>query len=50
MVIHVTFHGLILLLSVLHNEMMKVRPTQPSCEDHYVLREIMLRRTKVFNH
>jgi hypothetical protein len=26
--------------------MMKVYPSQPSSEDHYILREIMLRRTK----
>jgi hypothetical protein len=29
---------------------MKVRPSQPSSEDYYILREIMLRRTKDFNH
>jgi hypothetical protein len=30
--------------------MMKVCPSQPSSIDHYILREIMLRRTKVFDH
>jgi hypothetical protein len=30
--------------------MMKVCPSSPSSKDHYILREIMLRRTKVFNH
>jgi hypothetical protein len=29
--------------------MMKVHPSQPSSEDHYILREIMLRRTKGLN-
>jgi hypothetical protein len=29
--------------------MMKVCPSWPSSEDHYILREIMLRRTKGFN-
>jgi hypothetical protein len=31
-------------------KMMKVRPSRPSSEDHYIPREIMLRRTKVSNH
>jgi hypothetical protein len=30
--------------------MMKVSPSQPSSEDHYILREIMLRKTKGINH
>jgi hypothetical protein len=30
--------------------MMKVRPSLPSSEDHYILKEIMLQRTKVFNY
>jgi hypothetical protein len=34
----------------LHIEMMKVCPSLPSSEDHYILKEIMLQRTKVFNH
>jgi hypothetical protein len=39
------FH--MLLLTLLYTEMMKVRPSQPSSEDHYIPREIMLRKTKV---
>jgi hypothetical protein len=39
-----------LLLPLIYTVMMKVRPSQPSSEDHYILREIMLRRTKDFNH
>jgi hypothetical protein len=31
-------------------EMMKVCPSRLLSEDHYILREIMFRRTKVFNH
>jgi hypothetical protein len=30
--------------------MIKVRPSQPSSEDRYILREIMLRRTKGINY
>jgi hypothetical protein len=45
-------------LSVLHMfmfislyvKMMKVCPSLPSSGDHYILKEIMLQRTKVFNH
>jgi hypothetical protein len=29
---------------------MKVCPSLPSSEDHYIPREIMLRRMKYFNH
>jgi hypothetical protein len=39
-----------LLLSLIYTAMMKVRPSWPSSEDHYILRGIMLRRTKGFNH
>jgi hypothetical protein len=34
----------------LHHKMMKVCPSWPSSEDHYIREEIMLRRTKVFDH
>jgi hypothetical protein len=34
----------------LYAEMMKACPSWPSSEDHYIREEIMLRRTKVFNH
>jgi hypothetical protein len=34
----------------LYTEMMKVRPSWPSFKYHYIQKEIMLRRTKVFNH
>jgi hypothetical protein len=33
----------------LHIGMMKARPSLPSSENHYILREIMFRRIKVFN-
>jgi hypothetical protein len=39
-----------LLLPLRYTVMMKVHPSQPSSEDHYILREIMLRRKKDFNH
>jgi hypothetical protein len=38
------------LFIFLHIEMTKVCPSQPSSEDYYILREIILWRTKVFNH
>jgi hypothetical protein len=38
-----------LLLSLTYTVMMKASPSRPSSEDHYILREIMLRRTKDFN-
>jgi hypothetical protein len=34
------------LYSCLHDKMMKVWPSWPSSEDHYIREEIMLRRTK----
>jgi hypothetical protein len=39
-----------LLLLLIYTAMMKVRSSLPSSEDHYILREIMLRRTKDFNY
>jgi hypothetical protein len=42
------FH--MLHLSLIYVVMMKVRPSYPSSEDRYILREIMLRRTKGINH
>jgi hypothetical protein len=42
------FH--MLRLSLIYAMMMKVHPSQPSFEDHYILREIMLRRTKGINY
>jgi hypothetical protein len=41
---------LILRLSLIYTMMMNVRPSQPSSEDRYILKEIMLRRTKDINH
>jgi hypothetical protein len=38
-----------LLLSLMYTAIMKVCPSLPSSEDHYALREIMLRRTKGLN-
>jgi hypothetical protein len=38
------------LLLSFYVEMMKVCPSGPSFEDHYIPREIMFRRTKVFIH
>jgi hypothetical protein len=31
-------------------KMMNVCPSSPSCEDHYIQEEIMLRKKKVFNY
>jgi hypothetical protein len=42
-----TFHMILLLLS--YAAMTKVCPSKPSSEDHYILREIMSRRTKGIN-
>jgi hypothetical protein len=42
------FH--MLRLSLIHVAMMKVRPSRLSFEDRYILREIILRRTKGINH
>jgi hypothetical protein len=39
-----------LIYVVMYVLMMKVRPSQPSSEEYYILREIMLRRTKDINH
>jgi hypothetical protein len=50
MIIHGLFMFYTSLSIFLYIEMMKVCPSGPSSEDHYTLREIMLRRTKVFNH
>jgi hypothetical protein len=41
------FHMLLLLL--IYAAMMKVCPSWPSSEDHYILRGIMFRRTKGIN-
>jgi hypothetical protein len=50
MIIHIIFMFHMLRLSLIYTVMMKVRPSQPSSEDRYIRREIMLRRTKVINH
>jgi hypothetical protein len=42
------FH--MLLFSLTYIAIMKVRSSRPSSKDHYILREIMLRRTKGINH
>jgi hypothetical protein len=42
-----TFH--VILFSLLYAVMMKVCPSQPSSEDHYIPRGIMLRWTKGIN-
>jgi hypothetical protein len=42
------FH--MLRLSLVYVVVMKVCPSQPSSEDSYILREIMLQRTKGINH
>jgi hypothetical protein len=49
MIIHIPFVFHTFLFTFLLTEMMKVCPSWPSSEDHYILREIMLRRTKVPN-
>jgi hypothetical protein len=41
------FH--ILLLSLTYAVMMKVCPSSPSSEDHYILWEIMLQKSKGIN-
>jgi hypothetical protein len=38
-----------LLLPLIYSVMMKVHPSRPLSEDHYILREIMLQRTKGLN-
>jgi hypothetical protein len=38
-----------LLLSLMYTAIMKVCPSWSSSEDHYILREIMLRRMKDIN-
>ena len=50
MIVYVVSYVHILLLILTYIAVMKVCPSKPSSEDHYVLRDIMLRRTKVFNH
>jgi hypothetical protein len=39
-----------LRLSLIYAMVMKACPSQPSSEDRYILREIMLRRTKGIDH
>jgi hypothetical protein len=39
-----------LRLSLIYATMMKVCPSQPSSEDRYILREIILRRSKGIDH
>jgi hypothetical protein len=39
-----------LRLSLIYAMMMKVCPSQPSSEDRYILREIILRRSKGIDH
>jgi hypothetical protein len=39
-----------LRFSLIYAMIMKVRPSQPSSEDRYILKKIMLRRTKDINH
>jgi hypothetical protein len=38
-----------MLLSLTYTVTMKVHPSRPLSEDHYILREIILRRTKGIN-
>jgi hypothetical protein len=49
MIIHIPFAFYVSLFTSLLIKMMKVCPLSPSSEDHYILKEIMFRRTKVFN-
>jgi hypothetical protein len=46
-ILSLIFHMLLLLL--IYITLMKVSPSLPSSEDHYILREIMPRRTKDIN-
>jgi hypothetical protein len=48
MIIYIPFAFHMSLFTSLLMEMMKIYPSFPLSEDHYILREIMLRRTKVF--
>jgi hypothetical protein len=50
MIVYIFFVFHMPLFTSMHSEMMKVCPSRPSSEDHYIPREIMLRRTKVSNH
>jgi hypothetical protein len=51
MIIHVIYHvSYASTFIIIYMDMMKVRPSKPSSKHHYILREIMFRRTKVFNH
>jgi hypothetical protein len=50
MIIHTFSMFYMSLFIYLYFKMMKVRPSLPSSEDHYILKEIMLQRTKVFNY
>jgi hypothetical protein len=47
----VTYILLYFIYSYLYSftDMMKACPSCPSSEDHYIIKEVMLRRTKVFN-
>jgi hypothetical protein len=48
MIIHTLF--VLHMFIYLYVKMMKVCPSSPSFGDYYILKEIMLQRTKVFNH
>jgi hypothetical protein len=50
MIIYILFVFHMFPFTSLLTEMMKVRPSLPSSEHHYILKEVMLRMTKVNNH
>jgi hypothetical protein len=53
-IVHIVFYALyasfvVNIYTYMYVEMMKICPSWPSSEDHYILEEIMLRRTKGIN-
>ena len=49
-ILSLIFHTLLLLIYIyIYITLMKVSPSLPSSEDHYILREIMPRRMKDIN-
>jgi hypothetical protein len=49
MTVYIIFMVYMILSSSSYVMLAKVSPSLPSSENHYILREIMLRRTKGFN-
>jgi hypothetical protein len=49
MIIYIVFMVCVILYPSSYNILTKVSPSLSSSENHYILREIMFRRTKGFN-